>query len=170
MVKKRIATILLVLVLCFSFCVPVLAAETEYIIDESGILTDEELEESNKYADYLAELMDIDFIYVYTHSEDLVAYAEQLSIGKRQDQVLMIENDECWYIFLRGMPENFIDEDDELTIREAFCNEESYEDGISAYMYVAAMIIWEKAEIDTSEGQNNTIILDIFHCQFTATL
>ena len=128
MVKERIATILLVLVLYFSFCVPVLAMETEYIIDESGILTDEELEESNKYADYLAELMDIDFIYVYTRSEDLVAYAEQLSIGKRQDQVLMIENDECWYIFLRGMPENFIDEDDELTIREAFCNEESYED------------------------------------------
>ena len=161
MVKKRIATILLVLVLCFSFCVPVLAAETEYIIDESGILTDEELEESNKYADYLAELMDIDFIYVYTRSEDLVAYAEQLSIGKRQDQVLMVENDEYWYICLRGMPEDFIDEDDELTIREAFCNEESYEDGISAYMYVAAMIIWEKAEMDTTEGQNNTIILDI---------
>ena len=98
---------------------------------------------------------------MYTRSEDLVAYAEQLSIGKRKDQVLMVENDEYWYICLRGIPENFIDEDDELTIREAFCNEESYEDGISAYMYVAAMIIWEKAEMDTSEGQNNTIILDI---------
>ncbi|MGN0568306.1 MAG: TPM domain-containing protein [Acutalibacteraceae bacterium] len=156
--KKRISALLLMLIFCISLSIPAFAAETNYIIDETGTLTDDELAEANEYADYLADMVGIDFIYAYTYDEDIGAYAKQLSLGKRQNQVLMIENDDVWNVYLRGTPENIIDDEDIEALREAFDNEENYDKAISAYMYAAAQLIQPDSTL--SSGAESTIILD----------
>ena len=156
--KKRISALLFMLIFCISLSIPAFAAETNYIIDETGTLTDDELAEANEYADYLADMVGIDFIYAYTYDEDIEAYAKQLSLGKRQDQVLMIENDDVWNVYLRGTPENIIDDEDMKALREAFDNEENYDEAISAYMYAAAQLIQPDSTL--SSGAESTIILD----------
>ncbi len=156
--KKRISALLLMLIFCISLSIPAFAAETNYIIDETGTLTDDELAEANEYADYLADMVGIDFIYAYTYDEDIEAYAKQLSLGKRQDQVLMIENDDVWNVYLRGTPENIIDDEDMKALREAFDNEGNYDEAISAYMYAAAQLIQPDSTL--SSGAESTIILD----------
>ena len=156
--KKRISALLLMLIFCISLSIPAFAAETNYIIDETGTLTDDELAEANEYADYLADMVGIDFIYAYTYDEDIGAYAKQLSLGKRQDQVLMIENDDVWDVYLRGTPENIIDDEDMKALREAFDNEGNYDEAISAYMYAAAQLIQPDSTL--SSGAESTIILD----------
>lgn len=156
--KKRISALLFMLIFCISLSIPAFAAETNYIIDETGTLTDDELAEANEYADYLADMVGIDFIYAYTYDEDIEAYAKQLSLGKRQDQVLMIENDDVWNVYLRGTPENIIDDEDMKALREAFDNEGNYDEAISAYMYAAAQLIQPDSTL--SSGAESTIILD----------
>lgn len=156
--KKRISALLFMLIFCISLSIPAFAAETNYIIDETGTLTDDELAEANEYADYLADMVGIDFIYAYTYDEDIEAYAKQLSLGKRQDQVLMIENDDVWSVYLRGTPENIIDDEDMKALREAFDNEGNYDEAISAYMYAAAQLIQPDSTL--SSGAESTIILD----------
>lgn len=156
--KKRISALLFMLIFCISLSIPAFAAETNYIIDETGTLTDDELAEANEYADYLADMVGIDFIYAYTYDEDIEAYAKQLSLGKRQDQVLMIENDDVWDVYLRGTPENIIDDEDMKALREAFDNEGNYDEAISAYMYAAAQLIQPDSTL--SSGAESTIILD----------
>ncbi len=156
--KKRISALLLMLIFCISLSIPAFAAETNYIIDETGTLTDDELAEANEYADYLADMVGIDFIYAYTYDEDIEAYAKQLSLGKRQNQVLMIENDNVWNVYLRGTPENIIDDEDMKALRDAFDNEENYDEAISAYMYAAAQLVQPDSTL--SSGAESTIILD----------
>lgn len=156
--KKRISALLFMLIFCISLSIPAFAAETNYIIDETGTLTDDELAEANEYADYLADMVGIDFIYAYTYDEDIEAYAKQLSLGKRQDQVLMIENDDVWNVYLRGTPENIIDDEDMKALREAFDNEGNYDEAISAYMYAAAQLIQPDSTL--SSGAESTIIPD----------
>lgn len=156
--KKRISALLFMLIFCISLSIPAFAAETNYIIDETGTLTDDELAEANEYADYLADMVGIDFIYAYTYDEDIEAYAKQLSLGKGQDQVLMIENDDVWNVYLRGTPENIIDDEDMKALREAFDNEGNYDEAISAYMYAAAQLIQPDSTL--SSGAESTIILD----------
>ena len=156
--KKRISALLFMLIFCISLSIPAFAAETNYIIDETGTLTDDELAEANEYADYLADMVGIDFIYAYTYDEDIEAYAKQLSLGKRQDQVLMIENNDVWNVYLRGTPENIIDDEDMKALREAFDNEGNYDEAISAYMYAAAQLIQPDSTL--SSGAESTIILD----------
>ncbi len=146
------------LIFCISLSIPAFAAETNYIIDETGTLTDDELAEANEYADYLADMVGIDFIYAYTYDEDIEAYAKQLSLGKRQNQVLMIENDNVWNVYLRGTPENIIDDEDMKALREAFDNEENYDEAISAYMYAAAQLVQPDSTL--SSGAESTVILD----------
>ena len=146
------------LIFCISLSIPAFAAETNYIIDETGTLTDDELAEANEYADYLADMVGIDFIYAYTYDEDIEAYAKQLSLGKRQNQVLMIENDDVWNVYLRGTPENIIDDEDMKALREAFDNEENYDEAISAYMYAAAQLVQPDSTL--SSGAESTVILD----------
>lgn len=146
------------LIFCISLSIPAFAAETNYIIDETGTLTDDELAEANEYADYLADMVGIDFIYAYTYDEDIEAYAKQLSLGKRQNQVLMIENDDVWNVYLRGTPENIIDDEDMKALREAFDNEENYDEAISAYMYAAAQLVQPNSTL--SSGAESTVILD----------
>lgn len=156
--KKRISALLLMLIFCISLSIPAFAAETNYIIDETGTLTDDELAEANEYADYLADMVGIDFIYAYTYDEDIEAYAKQLSLGKRQNQVLMIENDDVWNVYLRGTPENIIDDEDMKALRDAFDNEENYDEAISAYMYAAAQLV--QPDSAPSSGAESTVILD----------
>lgn len=156
--KKRISALLFMLIFCISLSIPAFAAETNYIIDETGTLTDDELAEANEYADYLADMVGIDFIYAYTYDEDIGAYAKQLSLGKRQNQVLMIENDDVWNVYLRGTPENIIDDEDMKALRDAFDNEENYDEAISAYMYAAAQLV--QPDSAPSSGAESTVILD----------
>lgn len=156
--KKRISALLFMLIFCISLSIPAFAAETNYIIDETGTLTDDELAEANEYADYLADMVGIDFIYAYTYDEDIGAYAKQLSLGKRQNQVLMIENDNVWNVYLRGTPENIIDDEDMKALRDAFDNEENYDEAISAYMYAAAQLVQPDSTL--SSGAESTVILD----------
>ncbi|MCI7596888.1 MAG: TPM domain-containing protein [Lachnospiraceae bacterium] len=162
--KKHILSVLFLLILTLGCSLSVFAEEepTKYIVDEMGVLSDDEIDELNAYADYLSAETGIDILFVFTYEEDLDAYVEETSLGSLDDQILMIENEDYWSIFSRGTAWDILDEEKENRIREAYDNEEYYNDAVAAYLYEAASVIGENIDgaLQVNEAAASTIILD----------
>lgn len=162
--KKHILSVLFLLILTLGCSLSVFAEEeqTKYIVDEMGVLSDDEIDELNAYADYLSAETGIDILFVFTYEEDLDAYVEETSLGSLDDQILMIENEDYWSIFSRGTAWDILDEEKENRIREAYDNEEYYNDAVAAYLYEAASVFGENIDgaLQVNEVAASTIILD----------
>lgn len=162
--KKHILSVLFLLILTLGCSLSVFAEEepTKYIVDEMGVLSDDEIDELNAYADYLSAETGIDILLVFTYEEDLDAYVEETSLGSLDDQILMIENEDYWSIFSRGTAWDILDEEKENRIREAYDNEEYYNDAVAAYLYEAASVFGENIDgaLQVNEAATSTIILD----------
>ena len=143
--KKRIFAFLLTFIMCISFDPTAFATEegASYIIDEIGYLTEEQIDSLNEYGEYLSESIGIDILFVYTTANENTfdEYVEQLSLGRSQNQILMIENENIWYRYCFGTATNMITDDDFDALRTVYNNENTYLGGVSAYMYAAATLI-----------------------------
>ncbi|MGN0307554.1 MAG: TPM domain-containing protein [Lachnospiraceae bacterium] len=160
--KKYILSALMLSILCLSLSVSAFAREEQdtYILDELGVLSDEEINELNENARYLSDEIKVDILFVYTNEEDFDTYVDQITLGKYDDQILMIENEESWSIFSRGIVWDVLDIEKEDSIRAAYDREEYYSDGVNAYLYEAALIIAESLEANANAAAASTIILD----------
>lgn len=142
--KKKLTAFLALLMLCFSLNISAFAAQsTKYIADELDVLSQQEESDLNAYADYLAGETGVDFIFVTTEQTDNIAdYALTLSLGKSDDKVVMVVNDEHWDLALKGKAVGTVSSAQEDAFGEVFNAEDYYDTAAAAFMKEAASIFW----------------------------
>ena len=161
--KKKFLAFLLAFIMCISFSTAAFAAgeETSYIIDEIGYLTEAQISNLDRYGEYLSESIGIDILFVYTTADEnaLGEYAEQLSLGRSQNQILMIENEEVWYVYRFGTAIDMITDNDILSLRDVYVDGSAYYSSIADYMYAAATLVGGTGVVE-SFSEHSTIILN----------
>ncbi|MGN1479295.1 MAG: TPM domain-containing protein [Acutalibacteraceae bacterium] len=142
--KRNLTAFLALLMLCFSLNISAFAAEnTKYIADELDVLNQQEESDLNAYADYLNENTGVDFVFVSTsRADDLTDYALTLSLGKSDNKVVMVVNNEYWDMTLVGSVESVVSETAQDALGEAFNAENTYDTAVAAYMKKAASMFW----------------------------
>ena len=110
---KKVTMILLAMLFCVSLAFSVSAAPTdEFIIDELGCLTENELDELNELASDIYDSSEIGIFFVFTEAETLEDYDIEQILNGITDYVVMMENETSWYTFYGGRGET-IDSDTE---------------------------------------------------------
>lgn len=146
--KKNLLVLFLMLALCLAVAVPAGAAETSYVIDELELLTSDEIDTLNSYADSWANTLQVDICFVFTTAEDMEAYVAQNELGKFDNDIIMVENETHWEIV---SDLDCITEDLEYEIRDVYDVEETYFDGIKAYIDAVAKVVEENQKVPEEE-------------------
>ena len=161
--KKKITAFLLTLIMCISFSTVAFAAgeENSYIIDEIGCLNESQIDHLNEYGEYLSESIGVDVLFVYTTADENTfdEYVKQLSLGRSQNQILMIENEEVWYVYRFGTAIDMITDNDILSLRDVYVDGSTYYSSIADYMYAAATLVGGTGVVE-SFSEHSTIILN----------
>ena len=148
--------------MCISFSTVAFAAgeENSYIIDEIGCLNESQIDHLNEYGEYLSESIGVDVLFVYTTADENTfdEYVKQLSLGRSQNQILMIENEEVWYVYRFGTAIDMITDDDILSLRDVYVDGSTNYSSIADYMYAAATLVGGTGVVE-SLGEHSTIIL-----------
>ena len=137
MTKRMICTVL-ALVLCFSLAISVSAEEkdTTFVIDEVGYLTDDGIKALNNLGSVYYDMTGVGIFFVYTKAESLEDYDVKAILNGITDYVIMMENDEYWYVHVGGKGE-IIDSAAEDALRAAYDADDTYIGGVGAYMDAA---------------------------------
>ena len=135
---KRIICTVLALVLCFSLAISVSAEEKEtaFVIDEFGYLTDDGIAALNNLGSAYYDLTGVGIFFVYTQAESVEDYDVESILNGITDYVIMVENDEYWYVHVGGKGE-IIDSAAEDALRAAYDADDTYIGGVGAYMDAA---------------------------------
>lgn len=147
--SRKIISVFLALVLCFSLAVVASAESTDYVVDEFGNLADGEVAELNEYAAYLYDVCGVGIFYVYTYVDPLDTYDIDSLTGGMEDYFIMMENESSWGVFKSGLGEE-IDIAGEDDLRAVYDAEETYVDGVGEFLNAAALYFPQVA--DTPEG------------------
>lgn len=147
--SRKIISVFLALVLCFSLAVVASAESTDYVVDEFGNLADGEVAELNEYAAYLYDVCGVGIFYVYTYVDPLDTYDIDSLTGGMEDYFIMMENESSWGVFKGGLGEE-IDIAGEDDLRAVYDAEETYVDGVGEFLNAAALYFPQVA--DTPEG------------------
>ena len=149
--KKKIMSIILTIVLCFSFAISASAESKaiDFVIDEFDNLATEELNELNGLALYIYQQTGVGIFFVYTVTDPLEDYDFAGLTGGMEDYVVMIENDTSWLVCKGGMGEE-IDTAAEDELRAAYDETETYVEGVEAFLRATAACFPYIA--DTPEG------------------
>ena len=149
--KKKIMSIILTIVLCFSFAIPASAESKaiDFVIDEFDNLATEELNELNGLALYIYQQTGVGIFFVYTVTDPLEDYDFAGLTGGMEDYVVMIENDTSWLVCKGGLGEE-IDTAAEDELRAVYDAEETYVSGVREFLNAAALYFPYIA--DTPEG------------------
>ena len=121
--KRKLTVLVALLLLCFSLNISAFATENtiKYISDELDVLNSQEENALNAYAGYLAGKTGVDFIFVTTDQiEDIAEYVLTLSLGKSENKIVMVMNDEYWDLVLTGTALSAISVAQEDALGEAF--------------------------------------------------
>ena len=139
MTKRMICTVL-ALVLCFGLAISVSAEgkEPAFVIDELGYLTDDGITALNNLGSAYYDMTGVGIFFVYTQTEAIEDYDVESILNGITDYVIMMENDEYWYVHVGGKGE-IIDVDAEDTLRAVYNADETYIGGVGAYMDAAAL-------------------------------
>ena len=137
---KRIICTILALVLCFSLAISVSAEEKEtaFVIDEFGYLTDDGIAALNNLGSAYYDMTGVGIFFVYTQAESVEDYDVESILNGITDYVIMVENDEYWYVHVGGKGE-IIDSAAEDALRAAYDADETYIGGIGAYIDAAVL-------------------------------
>lgn len=143
--KRKLTVLVALLLLCFSLNISAFATENtiKYISDELDVLNSQEENALNAYAGYLAGKTGVDFIFVTTDQiEDIAEYVLTLSLGKSENKIVMVMNDEYWDLVLTGTALSAISVAQEDALGEAFIAEDYYDTAVATYMKEAASMFW----------------------------
>ena len=147
--SRKIISVFLALVLCFSLAVVASAESTDYVVDEFGNLADGEVAELNEYAAYLHDVCGVGIFYVYTYVDPLDTYDIDSLTGGLEDYFIMMENESSWGVFKGGLGEE-IDIAGEDDLRAVYDAADTYVGGVEDFLYEAALYFPQVA--DTPEG------------------
>ena len=137
--KRKIISVLLALILCFSLAVSVSAEPKaiDYVVDEFDNLADGEVAELNEYAAYLYDACGVGIFFVYTYADPLDTYDIDSLTGGMKDYFIMMENESSWGTFKGGLGET-IDVATEDELRAVYDAADTYVGGVEDYLYTAA--------------------------------
>ena len=167
--KRKLISLLLVLVLCLSMTVSVRAtSDTDFVVDESGYLAPGELEELNSIASSIYENTGLGVFFVFTDEDPMDYYVGAL-IGDVTDYYVMIEGPFDWIAVMGGGGEVF-EYEAKSEIRSAYDAAETYVDGVRDYLTTAAnyipvpygrpMPIGDELENDSTAAPETTLLFD----------
>ena len=108
--KKRIISLLLIMTLILVLALPAYAAKDEYVSDEFEVLAQEELDELNETGAQLAEEYGVDVFFAHTY-EDLEDFDVKDTFFKSDDYIALVTNEDYWDVFVKGTPEDFVDDE-----------------------------------------------------------
>lgn len=156
--KKTVTSIALVFVLCLSLCFSAWAADTDFIFDEVGALSDADIELLNEQAQQLSDEIDCDLLYIYTEQSDFYDFAGDAMPGTRENRILMVENAEEWQMLFLGDAEQYITDDDAWDLRALFHDDDPQSvqflaEYISDYLYAAAEFVVPTADSSAVDAQ-----------------
>lgn len=137
--KRKIISVLLALILCFSLAFSVSAEPKaiDYVVDELDNLADGELEELNEYAAYLYDACGVGIFFVYTNADPLDTYDIDSLTGGMEDYFIMMENESSWETFKGGLGKT-IDVATEDELRAVYDAADTYVGGVEDYLYAVA--------------------------------
>ena len=140
--KRRILSVFLALILSFSLALSVSAADTGFIVNELGYLTEEELAALNEQAAAICEETGVGIFYAYVRADSAEDYDISTLVAGLTDYVVMVETEQLWFMHKGGRGE-VITYDDEDAIRAVYDETATYAEGITAYLEAAAAYIPE---------------------------
>lgn len=152
--KKRILSVVLVVLLAVSMILPVSAEEGRtYVIDERGMLS-EFIPEFNAKASAIADTYGINVTILLTESTSGMGtpyYSEQIYQGLFGEEpgIMLIEStgDQEWFIYKCGDAEEMFSEEDEGMLWDAFNARGYYDDAVEDYFLKAQEMLEEKTGI-----------------------
>ena len=154
--KRKILSILLVLVLCLSLVISISAApDADFVFDELDYLADSEIASLNAVAGKIYDERNIGLFFVYTTADSLMDYDISKIVGSMENYYVMMENDTSWHTFAGGLGKN-IDADTEETLRGVYDDTDTYVAGVEAFFLAAKEhfpVITDTPVVDTSDVQ-----------------
>ena len=134
---RKIISALLALMLCLSLAVSASAEATDFVIDEFGYLTDDELTRLNELAASVYEETGVGIFFAYVQTDSVEDYDISTIVNGITDYVIMMENETHWYMHLGGRGE-VIDLDTEDALRAIYDETPTYIEGVMAFLEAAA--------------------------------
>lgn len=151
--KKRILSLFLALVLCIGLTISASAASgTEYVIDEVGYLSNDEVASLNRVAASLYDAHGVGIFFVYSTEEYLQEYDVSPLVGGLTDYVVMMENDTSWFVHYGGLGEQ-IDLATEEALRAVYDSASTYVGGVNDFLNATAELFPVTAEPSDSGTQ-----------------
>lgn len=136
--KKKIISAVLLIVFCFSFAVSAAAAEpAEYVIDDFGVLTSEEIAGLNDLAGNIYRETGVGIFYVYTWDEELGSYDVASLVNGVEDYVIMTENETSWLVITHGQGD-IVDAEAAHWLRDVYDATDTYIAGVEDFICAAA--------------------------------
>lgn len=154
--KKMISFILLLAIIASVFAAGVVSAtEYNYIVDEMGFIPQSEIEQLNSKAAAISEQTGIDVVFKLSENSlegsDLISYAENTeNLGSGSDNCLVLAVGQEWYVHYTGTVTDFMTDEYEQALFDAYDEESSYESGARKFFEKAEEIIYANVEIDTT--------------------
>ena len=154
--KRKIISMLLVLVLCLSLTVFVSAEgkAIDFVIDEYGYLAEGERNELNELALSIYESTGVGIFFVYTKSASLADYDISLILNGVTDYVIMMENQTSWFAFYGGKG-TAIDAAAEEALRGIYDAAPTYVEGVEGFLNAAAKyfpVVSDAPSVDASQA------------------
>lgn len=136
--KRKLVSVLLLLVFCLSLPVCAFAAPaSDFVVDEFGLMSNGELDTLNHLAGEIYEERGIALFFVFTTADSLLDYDISQLVGDVEDYYIMMENDTSWYTF-RGGKGARIDDATEETLRGIYDYADTYAGGVKDFLLAAA--------------------------------
>ena len=135
--SRKIISVFLALILCFSLVISVSAADRGFIIDELGYLEENEVSDLNELASGIYDKTGVGIFYAYVHADSAENYDVSAIVGNITDHVVMVETEEFWFMHKAGLGEA-LTYDDEDAIRAIYDETETYAEGVAAYLKATA--------------------------------
>ncbi len=135
--KRKIISALLALILCFSLVISVSAADSGFVVNELGYLSDEEVSSLNLLASAIYDQTGVGIFFVFSQTDDVETFDVSTIVGEIPDYVVMLENETHWYMHLGGRGE-IITLEDEDVLRAIYDEAETYIEGIMDFLEATA--------------------------------
>lgn len=142
--KKRIMLFFLAAAIFLLSAVPVFAQAGEYVIDETEVLSGEEIQLLDEKADAFFRECGIGVYFAMTSEAiDADAYAQTVYEERvaGTDAVLLAVTETQWYLFSSGEAQTALTEGDEDLMWDAFDCEETWYGGVDAYLEEAFRLL-----------------------------
>lgn len=144
--KKRFISILLVFLLAIGMTMSVYADDVPYIIDDCDVLEDTEEYELSMLADVVADTYGVQIVYICTDDlggMDNESYVAQICGNYSSDCIILLDNQAEGTIYIEafGSVLNVIDNDDCITMLDAYNGPATFYEGVQLYYEEAMEII-----------------------------